>query len=252
MYLNNQYCDSWWPGTVGCHTICSHTGDLVPKNWHLKRFMTKTPVSCHHVDCNPYFLHNMSTCGSLCTPHARLIRGSLTHWGRVTHICVGNLTIIGADNGLSPGRRQTIIWTNAGILLIGPLGTNFNEILNGIQTFSYTKMHLKVSAKRWPSCLGLNVLTWTYWGRHKKADSLQQYIQINFLVIKMYFDPYVVPCGTLSLNRLTHGGLRYHIMVTLNAMVITYSIIVCGLHNFHNIQQGMNNNPEKQAWVIVL
>ena len=41
------------------------------------------------------------------------------------------LTIIGSDNGLSPGRRQAIIWTNAGtcILLIGPLGTNFSEIL---------------------------------------------------------------------------------------------------------------------------
>ena len=52
----------------------------------------------------------------------------LTHWGRVTHICVVKLTIIGSDNGLSPGRRQAIIWTNAGILLIGPLGTNFSEI----------------------------------------------------------------------------------------------------------------------------
>ena len=43
----------------------------------------------------------------------------LTHWGRVTHKCVSKLTIIGSDNGLSPGRRQAIIWTNAGILLIG-------------------------------------------------------------------------------------------------------------------------------------
>ena len=34
----------------------------------------------------------------------------LTHWGRVTHICVGKLSIIGSDNGLSPGRRQAIIW----------------------------------------------------------------------------------------------------------------------------------------------
>ena len=66
----------------------------------------------------------------------------LTHWDRVTHICVGNLTIIGPDNGLSPGRRQAIIWTNVGILLIGPLGTNFGEILIGIQTFSFKKMHL--------------------------------------------------------------------------------------------------------------
>ena len=47
----------------------------------------------------------------------------------MTHICVNKLTIIGSDNGLSPGRRQAIIWTNAGILLIGPLGTNFTEIL---------------------------------------------------------------------------------------------------------------------------
>ena len=38
------------------------------------------------------------------------------------HICVGKLTIIGSDNGLSPRRRQAIIWTNAGILLIRPLG----------------------------------------------------------------------------------------------------------------------------------
>ena len=53
----------------------------------------------------------------------------LTHLGRVMHICVSNLTIIGLDNGLSPGRRQAIIWTNAWILLIGPLGTNFSEIL---------------------------------------------------------------------------------------------------------------------------
>ena len=32
----------------------------------------------------------------------------LTHWGRVTHICVSKLTIIGSDNGLSPGGRQAI------------------------------------------------------------------------------------------------------------------------------------------------
>ena len=33
----------------------------------------------------------------------------LTYWGRVTHMCVRNLTIIGSDNGLSPGRHQAII-----------------------------------------------------------------------------------------------------------------------------------------------
>ena len=84
----------------------------------------------------------------------------LTHWGRVTHICVSKLTIIGSDNGLSPDQRQAIIWTNAGLLLIGPLGTNFCEILIEILIFSFKKMRLKVSsAKRWPLCLGLNVLS---------------------------------------------------------------------------------------------
>ena len=89
----------------------------------------------------------------------------LTHWGRVTHICVGNLAIIGSDNGLSPGRSQAIIWTDAGILLIGPLGTNFSEIWIGIQTFSLKKIHLKMSSAKWCLlCLGLNVLIQDYSG----------------------------------------------------------------------------------------
>ena len=83
----------------------------------------------------------------------------LTHWGPVTHICIGKLTIIGSDNGLSSWRRQAIIWSNAGILLIGPLGTNFNFLIE-IDTFSFKKMHLKSSAKWRPFCLGLNVLNW--------------------------------------------------------------------------------------------
>ena len=86
--------------------------------------------------------------------------GVLTHWGRVTHICVIEIIIIGSDNGLSPGRRQTIIWTNAGILLIRPLGTNFSETWIEIQTFSSKKIRLKMSSAKWPPiCLGLNVLT---------------------------------------------------------------------------------------------
>ena len=84
----------------------------------------------------------------------------LTNWGRVTHICVSKLTIIASDNGLSPGRRQAIIWTSAGILLNRPLGTNFNEMLIKILAFSFMKMRLKVSSAKLRSCcIGLNVLT---------------------------------------------------------------------------------------------
>ena len=94
-----------------------------------------------------------SDTGSLWEQH------KLSHWGRVTHICVSEITMIGSDNGLSPGRRQAIIWTNAGLLLIGPLGTHFSEIWIEIQTFSFKKIHLKVSsAKRRPFCLGLSEL----------------------------------------------------------------------------------------------
>ena len=49
----------------------------------------------------------------------------LTHWGRVKHIFVDNLTIIGSDNRWSTDRRQAIIWTNAGI----SLETNLSDIL---------------------------------------------------------------------------------------------------------------------------
>ena len=82
----------------------------------------------------------------------------LTHWGRVTHICVSYFTSIVSDNGLSPGRCQAIIWTNAGVLLIEPLATNFSEILIGIHIFSFNKIHLKKSSGKWRAfCLGLNV-----------------------------------------------------------------------------------------------
>ena len=77
-----------------------------------------------------------------CTPdncilgkYNNILNNPITHWGRVTHMCVGKLTIIGSDIDLSPSWGQAIIWTNAEILLIGTLG-NFSEILIEIHTFS--------------------------------------------------------------------------------------------------------------------
>ena len=83
--------------------------------------------------------------------------GHLIDWGRVTHMCVGKLTTIDSDNGLSPERRQAIIWIDVGILVIG---TNFSEFLIGVHIFSFKKMHSKMPSAKWrPFCLGLNVLT---------------------------------------------------------------------------------------------
>ena len=100
----------------------------------------------------------------------------LTHWDRVTHICVNKLTIIGSGNGLAPGQRQAIIWTNAGILWIGNLGTNFSEILSEIHTFIFKKMHLNMSSAKWRAFwLGLNVLS------HRVDPSLRQ-LEFNWLL----------------------------------------------------------------------
>ena len=77
---------------------------------------------------------------------AKCLEYDFAHWDRVTYIWVSKLTIIDSDNGLLPGRRQAIICTNAGILLIGPQSTNFSEFLIEIHTFSLKKMYLKISS----------------------------------------------------------------------------------------------------------
>ena len=75
------------------------------------------------------------------------------------HMCIDNVTIIGSDKGLAPTRQQAIIWTNAGILLIGTSGTNFNEIFSEILTFPFKKIDLNVSSVKWqPFCFCLGVL----------------------------------------------------------------------------------------------
>ena len=38
---------------------------------------------------------------------------SITHWGRVMHICVGNIPIISSDNGLPPGQLQWNLNSNS-------------------------------------------------------------------------------------------------------------------------------------------
>ena len=104
-----------------------------------------------HVGIGPIYREaeapeNASKSLSSCSRWCHQKPSCLTHWSRVTHICVGNLAIIDSDNGLSPGRRQAITRTNVGILLIGPLGTNFSEMFSEIHIFSLKKIHLKMSS----------------------------------------------------------------------------------------------------------
>ena len=120
------------------------------------------PIGPLVIKLNQIWIKMMASCSKKTLPKmlpTKMWFMLLTHWGWVMHIRISKLTIIGSNNGLAPGRRQTIIWTNDGILSIGPLGTNFSEILIGIQTFSFKKMHLIMSSAKWrPFCLCLNVL----------------------------------------------------------------------------------------------
>ena len=66
---------------------------------------------------------------------------NLTHWDRLTHIRVCKLTIIGSDNGLSPGRRCCNIVNS--------------RSRNRLQW----NLNLKMSSVKWrPFCLGLHML----------------------------------------------------------------------------------------------
>ena len=144
-----------------------------------------------HNSCNKFrtisFADGSNLIRTLCPSNVNLKnnfnRGQfLTHGGRVTHIYVGNLTIIGSDNGLSPGRRHAIIRTNAGILLIGTLGTNFSEILSEIHTFSLKKMHFKMSFAKWrPFCLGLNALI----SINSELENIQIWFEMNKLSLNI-------------------------------------------------------------------
>ena len=124
----------------------------------------------HRLICRPQALRDFLLCWIKSGPSETMGRPQpfsrwilftkdITHWGRVKHIFDSKLTSIGSDNGLSPGRRQAVIWTIPGLLLIGKVGTSFSGILIEIHTFSFKKMHLKMSSgKWWPFCFGLNMI----------------------------------------------------------------------------------------------
>ena len=60
-----------------------------------------------------------------------------------------NWVSIGSNNGLSPGRRQAIIWTNADILSNITQSTHLNFKYNFFEIFPFTKMHLNISSAKW-------------------------------------------------------------------------------------------------------
>ena len=90
---------------------------------------------------------------------------------------------------------QATIWTSAGILLIGPLGTNFSEILIKINTFWLKKIHLKMTSVKWqPFCLRLNVLT-SKCRRCSTFSGVILYIMSSWYFLKMHNNRMVLYCA---------------------------------------------------------
>ena len=74
----------------------------------------------------------------------------------LTHLLINasaNWVSIGSGNDLSLVRHQAINWTNAALVSIGPLWTNFTDTLIEIQMFSFKNTQLRMSSAKWrPFC----------------------------------------------------------------------------------------------------
>ena len=154
----------------------------------------------------------------------------------MTHICVSEIIIIVSDNGLSPSQHQAIIWTNAGILLTGLLGTNFSEILIGIKIFSFKKMLLKMLSAKWrPFCLGLNVLkrqqvSWWYENMLRLLVSCLFIWPFGEMAVKSKLLPAVC---LRTILYFMHTFLSSFIWITQNGyilMVIGTVFVYCMIH----------------------
>ena len=88
--------------------------------------------------CMILFLHTRNRISWYLRPSisCRIMVEYFTHLPLEPHLCVGAIT-----------------WTNADLLSIGPVGTNFSDIWIEILIFSFKKMWLKMSSARWrPIC----------------------------------------------------------------------------------------------------
>ena len=132
----------------------------------------------------------------------------LTHLDWMTHICVNKLAIIGSDNGLVPSRHQATIRTNVRILLVGPLGTNFSEILIEIYIVSFKKMHFLLEMAA--------------------IFSRAQCVEFICCALKEYSD--VAASFFLSTSFVIYDScISNAVLVALNKDFETWALIVCRL-----------------------
>ena len=123
LYSHESVAGVWHAMLIICKFILEHDKDYVSINLYensiLHLFQNNQILRSgkHSVDIKP----GIVLITFILTSDEDFVTVYSTHLGRITHIYVNKSTIIGLDNGLSPGRRQAIIWTNAGILFIWPL-----------------------------------------------------------------------------------------------------------------------------------
>ena len=95
------------------------------------------------------------------SPHKRPVTRKMFPFDDVI-IAVACVSLLAASRGLACRGTALCLWEQgllrgdtAGLLSVGPLGSNFSEILIKIGNFSFTKIHLKMSsATWWPFCPG--------------------------------------------------------------------------------------------------
>ena len=141
----------------------------------------------------------------------------------MTHICVGNLAIIGSNNGSSPGRRQTIIWTNTGKLLIEPLGLNSSEI--------FKHFHSRKCTWKWRMENGAHFVSTSICEAMTKIQhkSLFETHKISFPGRAMGHRIYCGPRLYFVVFQV-NGAILNHLHVELTKMVITDWYARCGVY----------------------
>ena len=103
----STYCD-----TFSCGMIILYRNINMDPTWIMKK--DKIARKCTNLICNSAS-HATEKNDKKPFPYENLILSCIC-LNSLRHTWVSKLTIICSDNGLSPGRRQGIIWTNAGNL----------------------------------------------------------------------------------------------------------------------------------------
>ena len=145
-FIRNHYLSQFW--SCLANDICG-TRSAINQTNRTNQTRKLTNIGDTYIwvmNTNPNLLPRYTYCTMVDYPRINmqlsfiyLSSTLLTHWGRVTHICVTKLTTIGPVNKLLHVRRQTITWTSAGLLSTGPLRTNFSVIKIQLPTFSLKK-----------------------------------------------------------------------------------------------------------------